>query len=168
MKNSCQNWAYNLCSAFWNLDLCQVFIIFCTSKFSNITKIELKTKLSLVSKKKKRRPEFWRYEKSTQYKFFLIILPKLSTKCKELIFDLTPSFFFLASILCVIFGHFYSKWIFWSITCEPYLWKSKFRKLRPWWQAEKYFWEVFILVSLSLSSFGNSVYPRKVYSQVPA
>ena len=121
-----------------------------------------------VKKKKKRRPEFWRYEKSTQYKFFLIILPKLSTKCKELIFDLTPSFFFLASILCVIFGHFYSKWIFWSITCEPYLWKSKFRKLRPWWQAEKYFWEVFILVSLSLSSFGNSVYPRKVYSQVPA
>ena len=95
MKNSCQNWAYNLCSAFWNLDLCQVFIIFCTSKFSNITKIELKTKLSLVSKKKKKTcPEFWSYEKSTQYKLFLIILPKLSTKCKELIFDLTPSFFF--------------------------------------------------------------------------
>ena len=40
-------------------------------------------------------------------------------------------------------------------------------KLRLWWQAEKHFWEVFILISFSLSSFSNSMYHRKVYSQAP-
>ena len=35
-------------------------------------------------------------------------------------------------------------------------------KLRPRWRAEKRFWEVFILISLPLSSFSNSMYPKKV------
>ena len=39
-------------------------------------------------------------------------------------------------------------------------------KLRRRWQAEKRFWEVSILISLLLSSFGNSMYPKEVYSQV--
>ena len=40
-------------------------------------------------------------------------------------------------------------------------------KLRLWWQAEKHFWEVFILILFSLNSFSNSMYHRKVYSQAP-
>ena len=39
-------------------------------------------------------------------------------------------------------------------------------KPQPRWQAEMHFWEVFISISLLLSSLDNSMYPRKICTLV--
>ena len=56
IKISCQNWAFNLYFAFWKLDLCHVLLLFLAYQtFQGSRKIELKTQLPLVSKKKQKK-----------------------------------------------------------------------------------------------------------------
>ena len=101
IKIECQNWPYDLHFSFWNLGLRQVFLLFLYISFQRSQKIELKTQLPLVSKKKTR-TEFWRYGKSVLYKFFLY---KFSKKCTEPIFHCD----FFDAILCAIFRRFFLK-----------------------------------------------------------
>ena len=42
IKVSCQNWTYDLHLAFWNLFLCQVFVLFFAHSFQGLQNIELK------------------------------------------------------------------------------------------------------------------------------
>ena len=92
IKISCQNWAFNFYFAFWKLDLCHVLLLFLAYQtFQGSRKIELKTQLPLVSKKKTKKKRrilnagFWRYEESALHKFNLY---KFSTKCTDSTFDL--------------------------------------------------------------------------------
>ena len=60
IKIECQNWAYDLHFAFWNLGSCQVFLLFLYVKFSKIAKnwAEDAITFSVKKKKKKHVPNF--------------------------------------------------------------------------------------------------------------
>ena len=98
--------------------------------FQGSRKIELKTRLPLVSKEKKH-AKFWRYGKSVLYKFFInspqnvqswfLILLRFKSFLSFFFFF----FFFFWHQFYVQFLGVFIKNIFWSITFKPYIRKSK-------------------------------------------
>ena len=166
---SCQNCVYSLHLLFKIGFMSSLSIIFCISKFSRILKNWIED--SVTFSVKKRHAERRRYEKSALHKFFLY---KFSTKCTAPIFNLVEieAVPFLAPILCATFGVYRpfpviwdATWLYWdNFVFTIY---RKEGKLRPRWQAEKHFGEVFILISLLLTSLGNSMLPIKFLSPHP-
>ena len=167
---SCQNCVYSLHLLFKIGFMTSLSIICCISKFSRILKNWIED--SVTFSVKKRHAECRRCEKSALYKFFLY---NFSTKCTAPIFNLVEieAVPFLAPILCATFGVYRpfpviwdATWLYWENFFVFTIYRKE-GKLRLQWQAEKHFGEVFILISLLLTSLGNPMLPIKFLSPHP-